>query len=68
MIYLFHGAGMFSHSYYFFPSDCNCNKDGSIEMTCDDYGQCTCKDGYGGKKCDSCLQQFYGFPNCKGIV
>ena len=33
-------------------SECQCNKDGSTTLECDENGDCTCKDGYAGKKCD----------------
>lgn len=28
-------------------------------------GHCLCKPGYGGPRCDQCLANFTGFPDCK---
>ena len=33
-------------------SDCKCNPDRATSLECDDNGDCTCKDGYAGQKCD----------------
>ena len=48
--------------------DCNCNPDGSMTNStngCDANGQCHCKCGIGGLKCDECLDFHFGFPNCE---
>ncbi|KAL1021294.1 hypothetical protein UPYG_G00011350 [Umbra pygmaea] len=48
------------------PSTCHCNAYGSYMATCDPAsGQCSCKPGVGGKKCDRCDP---GFWNFRGIV
>lgn len=45
------------------PSSCNCNKLGSFADTCDpDSGQCQCKPGVGGVKCDRCMPGYWGLP------
>ena len=52
----------------FFLDDCNCNPDGSVTNStkgCDANGQCHCKCGIGGLKCDECLDFHFGFPNCE---
>ena len=49
-----------------FFSECKCNPDGSLQ--CDTDGNCACKEGYDGIKCDECKQNYIGFPNCKGFV
>ncbi|XP_057175891.1 agrin isoform X7 [Triplophysa rosa] len=48
------------------PSVCQCNHYGSYGGTCDpSSGQCSCKPGVGGLKCDRCEP---GFWNFRGIV
>ncbi|XP_055078833.1 agrin isoform X2 [Periophthalmus magnuspinnatus] len=48
------------------PSTCQCNVYGSYQGTCDPAsGQCSCKPGVGGLKCDRCEP---GFWNFRGIV
>ncbi|KAJ8259664.1 hypothetical protein GJAV_G00172040 [Gymnothorax javanicus] len=48
------------------PSTCKCNPYGSYGGTCDPTsGQCSCKPGVGGQKCDRCEP---GFWNFRGIV
>ncbi|XP_067096927.1 LOW QUALITY PROTEIN: agrin-like [Osmerus mordax] len=48
------------------PSTCQCNTHGSYKGTCDlASGQCSCKPGVGGHKCDRCEP---GFWNFRGIV
>ena len=33
-------------------SDCKCNPDGSTTLECNENGDCDCKSGYAGQKCD----------------
>lgn len=33
---------------------CNCNPEGSLNVSCNEYGECSCKFGVLGIKCDSC--------------
>ncbi|ELV12779.1 Agrin [Tupaia chinensis] len=48
------------------PSMCHCNPHGSYGSTCDPAsGQCSCRPGVGGLKCDRCEP---GFWNFRGIV
>uniref|UniRef100_A0A8C2VGY8 Agrin n=1 Tax=Chinchilla lanigera TaxID=34839 RepID=A0A8C2VGY8_CHILA len=48
------------------PSTCQCNPHGSYSGTCDPAtGQCSCRPGVGGLKCDRCEP---GFWNFRGIV
>ena len=45
------------------PSLCNCNKLGSIFETCNpETGQCECRPGVGGLKCDRCMPGYWGLP------
>lgn len=48
------------------PGACQCNAHGSYSSTCDPVtGQCSCRPGVGGLKCDRCEP---GFWNFRGIV
>uniref|UniRef100_A0A2K5IPY3 Agrin n=1 Tax=Colobus angolensis palliatus TaxID=336983 RepID=A0A2K5IPY3_COLAP len=48
------------------PSACQCNPHGSYSGTCDPVtGQCSCRPGVGGLRCDRCEP---GFWNFRGIV
>lgn len=59
-------------TYYSYSSACDCFNPGSNNATnCDSYGgQCYCKHGYGGRRCNHCLAGFYGNPStgCIGNV
>ncbi|XP_046614325.1 agrin-like isoform X1 [Neodiprion virginianus] len=45
------------------PSLCGCNRLGSIADTCSpETGQCECKPGVGGVKCDRCMPGYWGLP------
>ncbi|XP_063988632.1 agrin-like isoform X5 [Diachasmimorpha longicaudata] len=45
------------------PSLCNCNRLGSISDTCNpETGQCECRPGVGGLKCDRCMPGYWGLP------
>ena len=47
-------------------SACGCNAEGSISYECNKNGQCQCKANIGGSKCDHCVDNTFGFPNCAG--
>ena len=59
-------------------SDCKCNPNGSTSMSCDNKGDCTCKSGFTGNKCDECIAGLGGdncnecalgsfsYPDCQG--
>lgn len=54
------------HVAVFSSGTCQCNVYGSYKGTCDPAtGQCSCKPGVGGQKCDRCEP---GFWNFRGIV
>ena len=46
---------------------CECDMTGSQSKNCDKSGQCECLPHIEGKKCDTCIPGFHGFPNCRGI-
>ena len=46
--------------------DCNCNADGSEDLTCDATGKCHCKCNVDGDKCDTCQAGWHSFPACHG--
>lgn len=47
-------------------TDCNCDLIGSLPEICDkNNGQCLCKKGYAGPRCDKCSSGYNGYPNCK---
>ena len=50
--------------------DCQCDIIGSNSTSCDIDGNCTCKTGYTGEKCDTCLSGYFQDYSgiCQGIV
>lgn len=54
------------YKYYLYYLDCNCDARGTKQGICDkNDGVCLCKEGYGGSRCDQCINGYYGYPNCK---
>ena len=54
---------------------CRCNSLGSLGSTCDpETGQCRCKRGVGGLRCDRCEPSYWGLqlvadsPNYEGCI
>lgn len=46
--------------------DCKCHVAGSLSSKCDQKtGQCECKPGFRGKRCEECDKYYYGLPYCK---
>jgi hypothetical protein len=53
----------YSSAFLYFPGICQCNPLGSQGLTCDPIsGQCSCKPGVGGLRCDRCEPGYYGLP------
>ena len=50
----------------FYPciAGCNCSGQGSVSPNCSQYGSCSCKKNYEGRKCDFCRLGYYDFPRC----
>ncbi|XP_053616834.1 agrin-like [Plodia interpunctella] len=44
------------------PSECGCHRLGAVTSHCDDAGQCGCRPGVGGAKCDRCEPGYWGLP------
>ncbi|CAB3240060.1 unnamed protein product [Arctia plantaginis] len=44
------------------PAVCGCHRLGSVTEQCDESGQCTCRPGVGGLKCDRCEPGYWGLP------
>ena len=38
---------------------CNCDETGSEDLQCDEDGQCLCKPGVTGQRCDRCEDNYY---------
>ena len=60
--------------------ECKCNVDGSATLECGNInGNCSCKEGFTGLKCDeckpniigdkceSCKETFFNYPSCQGL-
>jgi hypothetical protein len=62
--------GYWRHSSEKYCRPCNCDLTGSLNSQCSPKdGQCVCKPGVGGQRCDQCLAGFYGFGEfgCKSV-
>uniref|UniRef100_A0AAY4A552 Laminin subunit alpha 1 n=1 Tax=Denticeps clupeoides TaxID=299321 RepID=A0AAY4A552_9TELE len=44
--------------------DCNCDMRGSLSPACLNPGQCLCKEGFAGERCDRCAFGYRDFPLC----
>uniref|UniRef100_A0A2A4IXP1 Agrin n=1 Tax=Heliothis virescens TaxID=7102 RepID=A0A2A4IXP1_HELVI len=44
------------------PAVCGCHRLGSVNEQCDEEGQCACRPGVGGLKCDRCEPGYWGLP------
>lgn len=66
-----HGEGMLSTAWgqtlwvLCFPA-CQCSREGSVSTICDSTtGQCPCREGTHGPRCDRCQPGHWGFPICR---
>ena len=55
-----------SNIFYLTFKACNCNADGSTDITCDGNGICNCKPNFKNDKCDACGPGFFNFSTCEG--
>lgn len=47
-------------------SACQCSSEGSVSAVCDSItGQCSCREGAHGQRCDRCQPGHWGFPMCR---
>lgn len=45
--------------------NCDCDHIGSIGHSCESYsGQCMCREGFTGRKCNQCAVGYFNYPNC----
>ena len=66
-------SAVFSLTTYYFngAKRCNCDLTGSYDNDCDSFtGQCHCKPGVGGQRCDACLPEYFNFRStgCTGML
>lgn len=48
------------------PTVCSCSLEGSVTRLCDKFtGQCQCRPGAFGQRCDGCQAGHWGFPSCR---
>ena len=68
LIWLVHQDGFYPDSLTTTCLPCHCSEDGSFSTSCDEDGQCDCKMGVAGKKCDRCEVGYWGYSNtgCSG--
>ena len=45
---------------------CECDPEGSTELSCNADGICACKDNIEGDQCKTCKPGYYQHPNCLG--
>lgn len=45
---------------------CDCDRSGSIGVSCDNDGKCQCKPPFDGVHCEMCKEGLYNFPLCEG--
>ena len=58
---LWHPFNAFAECVY-----CDCDPSGTEDEVCDGQnGQCLCKPGFAGRRCDRCDDAFFGYPACR---
>ena len=54
--------------FYLFVLDCKCDLNGSTTLQCDVHGDCNCREGFTGSKCDACEPNYFNYPSCQGML
>ena len=45
---------------------CNCDSHGSLGISCDTEGFCSCRGNFDLAQCNQCKEGFYNYPDCEG--
>ena len=45
---------------------CECDPEGSTELSCNADGVCSCKDNFEGDQCKACKPGYHQYPDCLG--
>ena len=45
---------------------CECDPEGSTELSCNADGVCSCKDNFEGDQCKACKPGYHQHPDCLG--
>ena len=63
--YQFSNIFFFNHVFKKSFLDCSCSSPGSLSKECNENGNCNCKSGFKGAKCDECSNGYFG-TQCQG--